>query len=211
MNFDVHQLVLVNPAVLDDECYIRAVHAHNILDDARIVESFDDAVRDIDFSVATSSIRTISEKKHLRNPVFLDDFVNDICDVEGSVGLVFGREDYGLFNDEIAKCDLMLKIPTSDSYSSLNLSHAVALVLYRLFMNQQVQQQKRRVLDNTEKNHLFEAFSCLLDAIEYPAHKREKTMVMFKRIMGRSLPSKWEYHTLMGVIRTAAEKIKKLS
>jgi tRNA C32,U32 (ribose-2'-O)-methylase TrmJ len=64
-----------------------------------------------------------------------------------------------------------------------------------------------RLLDQNEKNLLFSAFSHLLDEINYPIHKKEKTKVMFKRMMGRALPSKWEYHTLMGVLRTAAEKL----
>lgn len=208
MNFDVHQLVLVNPCELDDTCYVRSVHADSILDEAIIADSFEKATENIDFLIATSSIPTLSDKKHLRHPVFLDEITEKIVDVEGTIGLVFGREDYGLFNQEIAACDLMMKIPTSDAYSSLNLSHAVALVLYSIYVKKSNERESKRCLDHIEKNHLFDAFSQLLDAISYPGHKREKTLVMFKRMMGRALPSKWEYHTLMGVIRTAAEKIK---
>lgn len=206
MNFDVHQLILVNPCELDDICYIRSVHADSVLDEAIITDSFENAVENIDFLISTSSIPTLSDKKHLRHPVYLDEITEKIAGVEGTIGLVFGREDYGLYNHEIAACDLMMKIPTSDAYSSLNLSHAVAVVLYRIYMSRTKEKKSERSLDHVEKNHLFEAFSQLLDSINYPAHKREKTLVMFKRMMGRSLPSKWEYHTLMGVIRTAAEK-----
>jgi len=209
MNFDVHQLILVNPCKLDDDCYIRSVHADSILDNAIIVDSFEGAVKNLDFLIATSSIPTLSDKKHLRHPVFLDEITEKIVDVEGTIGLVFGREDYGLFNDEIAACDLMVKIPTSDAYASLNLSHAVAVVLYHIYMSKTDEKQSKRSLDHVEKKHLFDAFAQLLDSIDYPDHKHEKTVVMFKRMMGRALPSKWEYHTLMGVIKTAAEKINR--
>ena len=207
MNFDMNELVLVNPCSLDDTCYVRSVHAQQILDDAQIVSSFDQAIEKVDFLVATSSIRTISAKKHLRNPVFLDEFSKRIFEVDGKVGLVFGREDYGLYNSEIAACDLMVKIPTSSQYPSLNLSHAVSLVLYSIYVMNKREEKSVRLLDQNEKNLLFSAFSNLLDEINYPIHKKEKTKVMFKRMMGRALPSKWEYHTLMGVLRTAAEKL----
>jgi len=125
------------------------------------------------------------------------------------VGLVFGREDYGLFNDEIASCDIMLRIPSSESYSSMNLSHAVSLVLYSLFVKNNFEPKNRRDIGKLEKEKLNIFFSDLLDEIDYPEHKKEKTKVMFKRIMGRSMPSKWEYHTLMGVFSRSLNRVKK--
>jgi tRNA/rRNA methyltransferase len=208
MNFDVEILYLVNPCPLDDECYARSMHASSLLDNARIFSSFKDATKDLDFLVATSSIDTESEKKHLRNPVFLPEFSKQIHSIEGKVGLLFGREDYGLFNEEIAVSDLMVKIPASDRYHSMNLSHAVGVVLYQLYLERTELPVKRRNLGHVEKEHLFDAFKKLLDVINYPEHKKEKTKVMFRRMISRSLPSKWEYHTLMGVIRTAAQRLE---
>lgn len=208
MNFDFNKLYLVKPCDLDDECYARAMHAQKIVDNAKIFNSFDDAVGNLDYLVATSSIDSKSDKRHLRNPVFLEDFVKKIYDVDGKIGLLFGREDYGLYNEEIAACDIMVKIPTSEAYPSLNLSHAVALVLYSLYAQKTVS-KKKRTLGKVEKKKLFEFFSNLLDDINYPVHKKEKTKIMFKRMMGRAMPSKWEYHTLMGVLSKTLEKTKK--
>ena len=193
MNFDFDKLYLVNPCKLDDECYVRSVHACDILDNAKIFSSFESAIEDIDYLVATSSIETKTDKKHLRNPVLLEDLSEKIFELDGKVGLVFGREDYGLYNDEIAACDIMLRIPASESYLSLNLSHAV-----------------KRIIGRMEKERLFDFFSSLLEEINYPEHKKEKTSVMFRRIMGRAMPSKWEYHTLMGVFSRTLEKIKRI-
>jgi tRNA/rRNA methyltransferase len=208
MNFGFNDLSLVNPCELSDEAYMRAVHADKILDQAQIFPSFNDAINDIDFLVATSSKETLSEKKHNRNPVFLPDFTQQIQQVDGTIGLVFGREDTGLFNDEIASCDLMVKIPSHESYETLNLSHSVGIFLYSIYLDNTILPQKRTPLDNIEKNHLYNAFEELLAAISYPEHKYEKTRVMFKRLISRSIPSKWEYHTLMGVINTAAKRLK---
>jgi TrmH family RNA methyltransferase len=209
MNFEFDKLYLVNPPRFDDECYSRAMHAQKILDDVEFFPSFNDVVRKLDYIVATSSIKSQSDKKHLRNAIMLEDFADKIFEIDGKVGLVFGREDYGLYNEEIAKCDIIVKIPTSDSYHSLNLSHAVSIILYSLYVKKTFSPEKKRHIGQTEKEKLYEFFSNLLEEINYPNHKKENTKVMFRRMMGRSMPSEWEYHTLMGVLSKTLEKIKK--
>ena len=114
-----------------------------------------------------------------------------------------------MYNGEIAACDVMLRIPTSESYQSLNLSHAVALVLYVLYAKNLFTPKEKRHIGNIEKEKLYEFFSNLLEEIKYPQHKKENTEIMFRRIMGRAIPSKWEYHTLMGVFSKTLENIKR--
>lgn len=208
MNFEFEHLYLINPCELDNACYARAMHATKILDNAKTFNCFEDAVQNLDFLVATSSIESKTDKRHLRNPLLLEEFSEKIVDVKGKVGLVFGREDYGLYNDEIAACDIMVKIPTSESYLSLNLSHAVTIVLYALYLKKAIIPKRRRPIEALEKKKLYEYFEQLLDDINYPNHKKEHTKIMFKRIMGRAIPSKWEYHTLMGVLSKTLGKIK---
>jgi tRNA/rRNA methyltransferase len=208
-NFDVSHLYLINPCKLDDEAFRRSMHASAILQQATVFSSFQEATRGMDYLVGTSSVETISEKKHLRNPVYLEEMVDKLQEVEGNIGLVFGREDYGLFNEELAACDIMVKIPTSDQYSSLNLSHAVGLVLYALYIRNQGKPRTRRTIGSLEREKLFGFFADILEEINYPKHKKEKTAIMFRRIMGRALPSTWEYHTLMGVLGKTIECLKK--
>lgn len=206
-NFDFKNLYLINPCKLDDECYTRAMHANHILDNAKIYKSFNEAIKNLDYLIATSSIVSKNDKKHLRNPIFLREASEKIFEINGKVGIVFGREDYGLYNEEIAECDIMVKIPTSEDYKSLNLSHAVALFLYELYVNKTIEKEKR-IIDKNEKEKLQEFFSLLLKEIDYPEHKKENTEIMFRRIMGRAMPSKWEFHTLMGVLSKSINKIK---
>jgi len=209
MNFDFVNLYLVKPCKIDDECYMRAMHAKKILDNAKVFSTFKDAIKNLDYLVATSSIESQSEKKHLRSAFSLEEFTKKIFEIEGKVGLVFGREDYGLFNEEIAICDIMLRIPSSESYSSLNLSHAVSIVLYAIYIKKMSTSKEKRKMGRIEKEKLYEFFSQLLDDINYPEHKKENTNLMFRRIMGRAIPSKWEYHTLMGVLSKTLEKFNK--
>ena len=207
-NFDFKNLYLVNPCELNDECYSRAMHAYEILDNSKIFKTFKDSIKDIDYLIATSSIESTNDKRHLRNAVILEDLAEKIHKIDGKIGILFGREDYGLFNTEIASSDILLKIPTSDSYPSLNLSHSVGLVLYTLYIKQKYEPREKITIGNIEKEKLYDYFSELLKQINYPEHKKENTEIMFKRIMGRAMPSKWEYHTLMGVFNKSIEKIK---
>jgi tRNA C32,U32 (ribose-2'-O)-methylase TrmJ len=62
MNFDFYNLYLINPCKLDDECYIRSVHANKLLDNAKIFTTFEKAVEDIDYLIATSSIVSKTDK-----------------------------------------------------------------------------------------------------------------------------------------------------
>ena len=148
-NFDFKNLYLINPCKLNDECYARAMHAQNIIDNARFFDSFKGAIDNLDYLIATSSIESKSDKKHLRNAVLLEDLPDKIYELNGKIGIVFGREDYGLFNEEIASCDIMLKIPTSEKYPSMNLSHSVAVVLYTLYISKKKQSMTKRTIGKT--------------------------------------------------------------
>ena len=209
MNFNLDSLFVVSPQTsLDtDECRERAVHAQKILDSAHIVNSFPEGIKGSDFVVGTSSIFSTSERRHLRKAILLEEFSRKINHIKGRVSLVFGREDYGLYNKEIKQCDVLLNIPTSDKYPSLNLSHAVGVVLYDLHRHHSISQNVRRV-GRVERDLMHQYVTQLLDAITYPNHKKEKTIMMIKRILGRAMVSQLEYHTLMGVLKGAVEKLK---
>ncbi len=206
MNFDLYDLYLVNPCRVDEDARARAMHAVDILDNAKIFDTFGDSIKDLDYIVATSSIVGKSEKKHLRKYVSLREFAERVRDVDGKIGLVFGREDYGLFNEEIAQCDALVNIPTSDIYPSMNLSHAVAVVLYEVFSDKRMVESVRKI-SGLEKEKINKYFSEILNLIDYPPHKKKNTRIMFRRLLGRAIPSIFEYHTIMGVM---SEIIKRL-
>jgi TrmH family RNA methyltransferase len=206
-NFGLTSLYLVNPCEIDKEARMRAVHAQEILDNARIFDSFERVREELDYTVATSSIVGESEKRYLRYAVSLRDFIKQAKNLNGRVGIVFGREDYGLYNHEIASCDAFITIPTSDEYRSLNLSHAVAIVLYELFENKEVGRETKR-MGRVEIEKLNESLAKILELIDYPSHKIERTKIMLRRLIGRANPSIWEYHTIMGILSEVIRRIR---
>lgn len=205
-NFGVKELVLVRPAAsLGPEAFKRAMHGGPLLANAQIVGSLDKALEEVDFVVGTSGIISESEKRFLRRAVGPEEAARRLESLRGRVALLFGREDFGLSNEDLARCDMLVSIPTSPAYPVLNISHAVAILLYALVAARKPFRSARPA-GGEEKEKLHEFFAALLDRIDYPSHKRAKTRIMFRRLVGRAVPSKWEFHTLMGVFDRATQR-----
>ena len=107
-----------------------AVSARDLLDGAVRFESLEDALADIEISVATT--RRIG--KYRQETMEPAELVAKLREGSGAsrVALVFGREDNGLSTDELALCRWQATIPTSDEYGSLNLAQAVLLFCYEV-------------------------------------------------------------------------------
>jgi len=208
-NFAVENLYLVDPDELDDEAEARAMHAKDILSGAKIVEDYEDLVKKFDLVVGTSGINTERAKKFLRKAEPAEKFARSMKEYDGEVALVFGREDCGLNNEELKRCDRLVRIPASDDYPILNLSHAVGIVLYELFKELGDVQVKSegKVSGESDRERLVENFSRLLETVDYPEHKREKTEIMFRKILGRASLTRWEYHRLMGVFSQISREL----
>ena len=208
-NFGAEELVLVNPCPLGVEAQQRAMRGIEILETAHTVGDFKAALKDADLIVGTSGIDTKSEKRFARISVAPRDFATRVAKMNGRVALLFGREDFGLLDEELRRCDLLTTIPASPDYPILNLSHAVTILLYELLAARATRHGTREA-SGMEKEKLHETFEALLAETDYPAHKRSRTQVMFRRLIGRAVPSKWEFHALMGVIQRATKRIQRL-
>jgi len=204
-NFGLDDLVLVRPCAVGEEATKRAMHGIDVLKSSRTVFSEEEAFKGVDFVAATSGIDTVSEKKFPRISTTPRAFAEKIKDTDGTIALVFGREDFGLDNELIKKSDFLITIPANPKYSILNISHAATIVFYELFATGFVKFEPRNAGD-LEKEKLYEFFDMLLDVTDYPEYRKEKTKVMFRRLMARSVPSVWEFHTMMGVLDGAIKK-----
>ena len=203
-NFGLDDLVLVNPCPIGDDAYRRAKHGSDILDDAEVVDTIREAVEGYTLIVGTSGVITHSDKHCARIPLTVKQFAEKVEDYEEPIAILFGREDLGLLQDELARCDILVHIPSSDTYPILNLSHAATIVLYELFGKGI---ESPEPADQEEKERMFAFFDKLLDDIDYPEQRKEYTSAMFRRMMGRAVPSKYEYNTIMGVFGDASRLI----
>jgi len=208
-NFGARRLVLVDPCPIGDEARKRAMQGAEILDAARNAPTLEAALHGADLVVGTTGIATSNEKKFLRIAMAPRDLARRTAAMDGTLAVVFGREDFGLLEEELALCDLLVSIPASPQYPILNLSHAAVIVLYELAAAVLPRRGARKA-SGGEKEVLHAALSDLMEATDYPPHKRTRTKVMFRRLVGRAVPSKWEFHALMGVLQRATKRIERL-
>jgi tRNA/rRNA methyltransferase len=208
-NFGFKELTMVSPCPLTEEAFKRAKHANYILRDAVVIDDFEKAIEDCFLVVGTSGIITQGEGHYVRIPLTPRELAERTQEHEERIALVFGREDMGLTQEQLLRCDLLVNIPAHDEYPILNLSHAVTVLLYELFAVQGAPSKPNPATEQ-EKELLFQYFSDLLEAVRYPSFRREKTNVMFRRMMGRAVPTKYEFYTIMGVLGDAVKLIERL-
>ena len=206
-NFDISDLCLVNPCEIGEDARRRAKHGNDILDNAKIVNTLEEAVKDCFLVVGTSGITTKGDKNYTRVPMPAREFAQQVRGYREKIAILFGREDTGLFQEELNLCDFLITVPTSNSYPVLNLSHAAPLVMYELFESHSVD-RKSEPADHREKELMYDFFADLLAAIDYPENRREATAIMFRKMMGRAIPTKYEFNTIMGVFGDSADIIR---
>ncbi|MGP8319794.1 MAG: RNA methyltransferase [Methanosarcinaceae archaeon] len=204
-NFGFSDLVLVNPCKLEGEARAMSSHAVDVLESARITSSFAEAVKDASIVIGTTGITGSKINEHTRMPYYTPrELKEKLTGISGKVAILFGREDKGFNNDELRSCDMILTIPTSDVYPIMNLSHATGIVLYEL---SDIKTGNKPLAGGFDLRLLHEHMEELLEDIGYPVHKKNKTMLMFKRIFGRAQLIPREVQTLRGVIRRIQRKI----
>ena len=206
-NFGLKELRMFSPCDLGDDAYRFAKHGRFIIENAKIVDSLDEAYEGLDLIVGTSGAKTDSQKKFLRQPVTPREFTEHVKDMDGKIGLVFGREDQGLSNDELARCDIMVNIPTHEINPIMNLSQAATVMFYELFSADKGPMTKL-LASEFEKETLNDIFAELLEEINYSQHKKAKTKIMFRKIIARADLSEWEFHTMAGVYSRAIKSVK---
>lgn len=130
-NMGLQKLVLVNPKDYPSGVALgRAASALDILDNAEVTDSLEEAIADCGLVIGTSA-RSRSIPWPVVDPV---DCAEKLVAASGQndVALVFGREDRGLSNEELQLCQFHVQIPTNDEYSSLNVAAAVMVLCYEI-------------------------------------------------------------------------------
>ncbi|MCC3473553.1 MAG: RNA methyltransferase [Microcoleus sp. PH2017_15_JOR_U_A] len=138
-NMGLHQLILVNPQCdyLGEEARLMAVRAADILETAKVVESLPAALVGCVRAIATTGDDGRSHPMPLESPADALPWL-----LEAPSALIFGREDCGLTNAELNRAQRLIRIPSSDAYTSLNLAQAVAICCYELYREEDFRRKK---------------------------------------------------------------------
>ncbi|MFP4448001.1 MAG: tRNA/rRNA methyltransferase, partial [Bacteroidales bacterium] len=125
-------LWIVNSKQYQEEKAKHLAHgANEILENARYFSTFKEMLSELDFSVATTSKSRSVRFEYLEGKN-LHSFLSQKTNIVNNTGIIFGREKYGLSNEELKQCDIISSIPQINNYPSLNLGQAVMLYAYLL-------------------------------------------------------------------------------
>ena len=213
-NFGLTGLRIVNPRDGWPNVHARraASGADHILDQVELFDTVEQAVADCTLLFATTA-RAHDQAKPVVAPEAAAGEMTAAIAGGATVGILFGRERYGLQNEEVAMADRIVTFPVNPGFASLNLAQAVLLVGYEWFKRATSGALPFAMVERSERasQHQMQAFFDNLvgelDKVEFlrPAEKRETMLVNLRNIFTRMEPTKQDMHTLHGVVMAIAE------
>ena len=209
-NFGFMNLYLVNPCALEGEARAMASHAIDVLQNARICSTIEEAVCDCDVVIGTTGSRAFKGCDHIRTPALSPKLLKEKIEEyhpDTKFALLFGREDSGFSNTELSLCSMIATIPTSHIYPIMNLSHAVGVMVYEL--SGAGLTGKYKTIDYKSFDAMCGHFENVLDDMNFEPIKSEKIALMMKRILGRANLTPCEARTMRGIYRNIQYHAKK--
>jgi tRNA/rRNA methyltransferase len=197
-NFGFTRLVLIDPCTLGNEAKARASHAQDVLLAAETC-TIEDIFARSNIVIATTGLVSKSVCHSMRMPYYSPrELRQKLQDLDGRISILFGRENWGLSNEEVKRSDMICSIPTSEDYPILNLSHAVGVVCYEL---SNLPLPSFALASPTDMGYLYRHIDRYLDEIHHPSFKRENTITLIRRVLGRANLTIREASTLHGLLR----------
>jgi tRNA/rRNA methyltransferase len=212
-NFEVSEVVLVSPRC-DVSCVDARMMATGVaaadLQAMRVVSSLDEALEGCSLRIGFSCRETL-----LKIPETRLSCCREWASPVGPVALIFGREDHGLERSELALCSFYCSIPTSSRKFSMNLSHAVAVVLSRVFETRQSDspiagEKGDRLADGYEIDVLMKRWRDVLDGFQFGERAGGVDLLASKirSLVVRSQPTFHEIKILHAFLSRASELFK---
>ena len=200
-------LYLVSPKSVDEQSIALAAGADDLVRNAQIVDTFEQAIEDCSLVIGTSA-----RLRHLQSTLIEPrECAEGACAYQGQVAIVFGRERVGLTNEELPKCHYHLNIPANPEYSSLNLAMAVQLVSYEMRMAFLAKERTESTLSTIENiyptaqemEHLFAHTEQVYQSLGFI--QNQGVIQKLRRLYNRSSLEKNELNILRGML-SAVEK-----
>jgi len=213
-NFGLAQLRLVKPR--DGWPNIRATRsasgADRVLDDAVLYDTVEAAIADCTLVLATTA-RAHDQAKPVIGPQDAPPLLAPHVAAGENVAVMFGRERWGLENDEVALADRIVTYPINPAFASLNLAQAVAILSYEWFKYATgnalpfTMPQKSEPAPKQQVQAFFDNLERELDRIEYfrPLDKRATMLVNLRNIFARMQPTRQDIQTLHGIVMALSE------
>lgn len=199
-NMGLSRLMVVHgSSPLHPNAYKLASGAEAILERAEEFFTLEEAVSEMGCVVGTTSRRG-KERSPLLSPESLTKKLIPIS-LKNPIGIVFGSEKEGLTNEELSLCHLYVRIPSTESFPSLNLAQAVMVVGYELFQASIEIHKKPIQLARAEQlERMFEHMEKTLIQIGFlDSNHPKRIMSVLRRLFGRSQMDEREVRILHGI------------
>ena len=204
-------LHLVTPKIFPSaEATAMASGADDLLQTATIHDSLDEALLGCSLVLGTSArLRSLSMPMldaRKASQQALDEVSRH------DVAILFGRERYGLTNEEMQRCQYLVNIPSNPAYSSLNLAQAVQIIGYELRVAAlggagiSVPPADWEPVDDSQMEGLFEHLELTLLDLRFLNPKQPKRLMMrLRRLFNRARPDQNEINILRGILKASQE------
>jgi tRNA/rRNA methyltransferase len=209
-NFGLSELRLVNPrdGWPSEKARAAASRADHVVDAATVFPDLASAVADLRYVLATTA-RQRDNFKPVLSPVEAAPALRARGGAGQAAGILFGRERFGLFNEEVGLADAIVTFPVNPDYASLNIAQAVLLMAYE-WMKSGLANETDTAFGGPEMvpapkeqlHSLFDHLEAALDARGYfrPQAKRPKMVDNLRAVLTRPGFSDAELKVLRGVL-----------
>lgn len=209
-NFGLSELRLVNPrdGWPNEKAIATASKADHVINAVQVFEKLDHAIGDLTFVMATTA-RERDNFKPVRGPVEAGRALRTRSGAGQRTGILFGREKFGLYNEEVGLADEIVTFPVNPAFASLNIAQAVLLMSYE-WMKSGLEQETDTNFRGPEnppapKEQLQGLFNHLEDALEArgyfrPKPKKPKMVDNLRAVLTRPGFSEAELKVLRGIV-----------
>jgi tRNA/rRNA methyltransferase len=206
-NFGFTELRVVRPYDASFREARSAVGAGELLARAKEFESVADAVADCVLVVGTTAARDRTPQQPLHSLEKASTLVRRRL-AKGRVALLFGSEKRGLSNNDLSHCDFLIRIPTREAHSSMNLGQAVAVSLYEVIRPARTALSKTmtRKAAAADRERLREL---LAEAVVVSGYRHSKSLENeLRRLIVRLQIDESDARTLLGMLRQILWKLR---
>lgn len=209
-NFGLSELRLVNPrdGWPSEKARAAASRADHVIDGAVLFGDLRSALADLNFVYATTA-RERDGFKQVRGPVEAGRALRARAGAGERTGIMFGRERFGLFNEEVAQADEIVTFPINPEFASLNIAQAALLMSYEWMKagleNETDTAFSGPAVEPAEKRHiqgLLDHLEAALDARGYfrPLAKKPKMLDNMRAVLTRPGFAEAEIKVLRGIV-----------
>ena len=205
-NFEVEELRIVSPKcdIFSLEAKKMALKGQKFLNNCKIFDNLEKAIFDCDLVLASCGRIDIGKDSFFESSEDIFNWTISFKKIN-NLAIIFGREDKGLTNSELLLANKTFNIPTSQKYPSLNLSHAVSIVLYELNRSSKRNfNRELEVFNLASSKQIHDSFveieEMLIEVGYLLKHTSREKISKFKKYILRANTSMHEINVLRGIV-----------